>query len=461
MILSPFAAFAIATIAMLLPLAWYVRKNPSPNRGFGIDFSNPLYIFSLLYFLSFPFCFYVLQVSGMGRFADYPYSYLNDIFVVFLATVVFLIFFYGFMASSSSSFIGNIFLRDTTARINTLFDSKILLLTLAVVTLLKIVAYVFYLRFSSGLPTGQLSFFYGKGYIVFLFSFFIWFCIVLLIARLFLEPQKKLFIVYAITIICVNMLIFNFLDGSRRYFVMPIMLFLLLLYIKGHINNRHIVFGGLGIITILIILRFNQGIVYETLFNKTSREFSIYEVGRILYVFVSSFDSFWHSSNAIFKYPLEEHPLGIVGFQSLADIFASYIPRALWPSKPDIYGDMLFQNLIYPELYAQSGFNCGRFPLGFVGYAALSFGIVGLILFPLLTGAFYGFLNKFKLTSTLSLALFLWFFGEAFNIIRSGFILGLLQQLVGIALSIAILYAVFICLKACNVVYKTVFAKNG
>jgi hypothetical protein len=67
------------------------------------------------------------------------------------------------------------------------------------------------------------------------------------------------------------------------------------------------------------------------------------------------------------------------------DLFYTWLPRALFPSKPERYGTVLVQDLLAPELMANEG---ATFPPGIFIEAFTNFGYVGLVVVPILIGIF-------------------------------------------------------------------------
>jgi hypothetical protein len=65
------------------------------------------------------------------------------------------------------------------------------------------------------------------------------------------------------------------------------------------------------------------------------------------------------------------------------DVVYTWLPRALFPWKPERYGTVLVQDLVAPELMAHEG---ATFPPGILVEAFCNFGYPGLFLLPLLIG---------------------------------------------------------------------------
>ncbi len=73
------------------------------------------------------------------------------------------------------------------------------------------------------------------------------------------------------------------------------------------------------------------------------------------------------------------------GTSFFQDVAYSWIPRALYPAKPERYGIVVVQDRLAPELLANVG---ATFPPGFLVEAFANFGYIGLFSVPLLIGVF-------------------------------------------------------------------------
>ncbi|HSS97438.1 MAG TPA: O-antigen polymerase [Terriglobales bacterium] len=73
------------------------------------------------------------------------------------------------------------------------------------------------------------------------------------------------------------------------------------------------------------------------------------------------------------------------GSTYLQDVFYSWLPRSLFPSKPTRYGIVVVQDQLAPELQDNEG---ATFPPGILVEAYSNFGYIGLFLIPLLIGIF-------------------------------------------------------------------------
>lgn len=70
-----------------------------------------------------------------------------------------------------------------------------------------------------------------------------------------------------------------------------------------------------------------------------------------------------------------------LGLSFLQDAILTYVPRALWPGKPEIFGFLLLQNDLMPSLY-QIARLTATYPVGFMAEAYMNFGLAGFVLAP-------------------------------------------------------------------------------
>ncbi len=77
------------------------------------------------------------------------------------------------------------------------------------------------------------------------------------------------------------------------------------------------------------------------------------------------------------------------GSSFLQDAILTYVPRALWPGKPEVYGFVMLQNDLMPSLYQFAGLTA-TFPVGFLAEAYMNFGVAGFVIGPM----FYGLLLR-------------------------------------------------------------------
>ena len=97
---------------------------------------------------------------------------------------------------------------------------------------------------------------------------------------------------------------------------------------------------------------------------------------------ISAWDSFEFTVLAQNQLRTRDLRWGSTYFQ---DVMYSWLPRVLFPSKPERYGIVLIQDDLAPELEANVG---ATFPPGMLVEAFANFGYVGLFIIPLLIGIF-------------------------------------------------------------------------
>jgi|SaaInl8_200m_RNA_FD_contig_81_737479_length_6981_multi_3_in_0_out_0_2 oligosaccharide repeat unit polymerase len=115
------------------------------------------------------------------------------------------------------------------------------------------------------------------------------------------------------------------------------------------------------------------------------------------------------------------------------------IPRAIWPGKPELYGNLSIQQQYIPELFfGQNGMTVSP---SFVGAMLIDGGIIGIILTSSLVGGIFLFLYKKFLNSnnTLYLFIYLYLFLSVISYLRIG--IGIFSSLY-VAVVIFIIYII-------------------
>ena len=137
-------------------------------------------------------------------------------------------------------------------------------------------------------------------------------------------------------------------------------------------------------------------------------------VGQVLrYSFASIFQNQWITPNDTLDFVLVSIGSTFEGVEHLANYFEiatadklilgvdqgiswlfnsglSLMPRALWESKPYLYGSVSQQAFLYHEMY-QTGYGQTTLPPGFIVDAIFGFGFIGIFLF----GFFYAYLFRY------------------------------------------------------------------
>lgn len=95
-----------------------------------------------------------------------------------------------------------------------------------------------------------------------------------------------------------------------------------------------------------------------------------------------TFDSFEFLSSALERLS----PVGSLGGQSIIeDVAFTYLPRAVFPEKPDVFGVVRLQGLVAPAL-ADYSVKRATFPPGFLVEAYANLGVVGLAIMAMVYG---------------------------------------------------------------------------
>lgn len=75
----------------------------------------------------------------------------------------------------------------------------------------------------------------------------------------------------------------------------------------------------------------------------------------------------------------------LFGRSYLEDVVLTFVPRALFPSKPEIFGTVLLQNLLIPSRFEIAGLSA-TYPVGFFAEAYMNFGPIGFLAVPFAFG---------------------------------------------------------------------------
>jgi oligosaccharide repeat unit polymerase len=73
------------------------------------------------------------------------------------------------------------------------------------------------------------------------------------------------------------------------------------------------------------------------------------------------------------------------GLTPLEDIVLTYLPRSIFPFKPEVFGALRAQNDVFPHLYEYAGLTA-TYPIGFFGESYINFGPIGAFIFPFFFG---------------------------------------------------------------------------
>lgn len=132
---------------------------------------------------------------------------------------------------------------------------------------------------------------------------------------------------------------------------------------------------------VLVLLSGALGLLLSNAF-RLDGDTSITEFLRSSFVrFTGTFDQF----ESLFAY-IQKSEHFYFGWSFVEDLFWTYVPRAVFPFKPELFGAVRLENAIYPDLYRYAGVSA-TYPVGFFGEAYGNLQVAGLIIFPFLFGA--------------------------------------------------------------------------
>ncbi len=106
------------------------------------------------------------------------------------------------------------------------------------------------------------------------------------------------------------------------------------------------------------------------------------------------------------------------GLTFFEDIFTTYIPRGIWPGKPQFYGGYRLQETILPGIGSSSQ-NSAYYPAGLLGEGYLNFGMLGAVLIPGLAGYFTARIDAWAVTDGPRRLLYCFFAGQMLTLLRS------------------------------------------
>lgn len=205
--------------------------------------------------------------------------------------------------------------------------------------------------------------------------------LVVLTARTKREKFRSI-LIYILIIIVSMSLVF-----ARRYVIYP--LFSVVFYKLSQQKSRKKIFlitsvFALSIVVLMLMMGYfrTYGINNFTLISIIN----YFENGNILEIIISNTDfaaSYYFLSRQVEYGDIFVGPLGYF------KIFFAFIPRSLWPNKPN-YTSIEILSIIEPDK-VQEGFSAAT---GYIGEALAALGIGGVVLVSLVWGVFCGYMDK-------------------------------------------------------------------
>ena len=163
--------------------------------------------------------------------------------------------------------------------------------------------------------------------------------------------------------------------------------------------------------------------------------------GGLLKALFDSFEGIEHVAAMIQKAAWQQLVFGIDhGLSWLYNVGLSLIPRAIWASKPVIYGNNAQQYFLYPEWF-RDGLMIVAMPPSFVVDFVFGFGILGAVILAVMLGRVLRISENYLTNPTANLvqrALALFLFINMFNIVRSG--TSIVQSLILYGIVVLIIY---------------------
>jgi hypothetical protein len=365
-VLSPFSV-ALTAISVLLVLPVLLRI----GAGRSIEPLELLWPFLVCYAITFALK-PILDRSGFTTYAWYRFDEGLAAAAVTTATASLLLIYCGYCSGAYRAalpFLPGAARDPSAARVRTAAVALACVGMLAVASIMRLTGATLNVEdiLSGSYRTRVLAASYGRGYITVL-------CTLASFApalQLFVALRTKrtgdwiIFIAVTSAVLAIVTVLY-----SRQLLLQTIVMLLVILSFKtSWLGLKSLVAAGIGILIL-------GGFLGLRLRQDTSTPLQAFAfLGH-------TFDSFEFLSVALDRLPPEGH-LG--GVSVAEDVVYTYLPRRLFPDKPNVFGIVRVQNLIAPNL---SAFSTARatFPPGFLVEGYANFGVIGLLLMGLMYG---------------------------------------------------------------------------
>lgn len=219
-----------------------------------------------------------------------------------------------------------------------------------------------------GIRSAYLSAMEGRGYI---FLFDLCACFFALMGLAVLGQSDRL-PVWGLSITIIAFLLVNAVVTNRNFVTLIVFASLLAYVLRRRRLGRP---AGSSLIVILLL-----GVGSIGIWLGVIRADKQWDLAGVMSLFVATFDM-----SEMLQLAIQRVSTFDLGWAWFEDIAYTYFPRALWHSKPAVYGATYLQSSIVPEL-AKEGAQTSTFPLGLYGEAYLAFSVLGILLAPLFVG---------------------------------------------------------------------------
>lgn len=198
--------------------------------------------------------------------------------------------------------------------------------------------------------------------------------------------------------------------GSRQ--VLLSLLMIVILFYHYNVRNIQVLYqiiilisvvttgGILGLILVSFAFETNYSIFSNILWLSFVR-------------FTQSFDQFEMLSSCLYR--CDNFYFGLTPIE---DVVLTYMPRSLFPFKPEIYGTLRAQNDVLPGLFDYAGLNA-TYPIGFLGEGYINYGPVGVFIFPFLFGLLLRLIYEKSKSQKGYMAVLIYLMANLIGIIRS------------------------------------------
>lgn len=442
---------------------WHIARTTGENKPLFHTLTNPLIYFQMIMFMAFPLRGQMLDwkliyTQSGATFPDTQILMIASLLALALEVIVII----GFLSLKSNSILQAAANEQRTENQLGLFFKRLLWINLAFIVTIS--AFYFWTMFKTGkfewmFGTEQFEARKGNGalYLPTVFIYTYVFCLAAAAIVAWKRVPHKKFLGIPLTFIFVTMpaqLLALVILMSRRDIAVVMALLVMIGAIFAYQKQKRIlacvmvfiVMSGTFIASPL--LDYARNVIAPTLVGSYSKieatagkelvsiAMPTIEMRSVDFldeimakhrVFIVSLSSSFEGVDHAARYLETRTPKQFLtgsdyGKSWLYSVALSYVPRAIWKSKPLIYGNDETQFSLYPQFKA-FGYTAPRTPLSFVVDFQYGFGIIGAIILCFLLGRlFAATYQQWRFNPTpISIAIFLYVFLNMFAIIRGGF----------------------------------------
>ena len=404
--------FVISSLSLLcLPFITALQRKQ-------LDIFAPIWFFTILYTLGYGYKA-TLIIFNPEDFITFPTYFPNDLefitYAFFLSFLGLIAFYLGYLSQFYRLVIKYLpHLGTTTIHEKRLCFASLFGISIGILAFLALIQSISTeidwknvpsILFNAVIRQAIMSQLIGHGFLFFPLTLVPFFALVYIYYILQKDIRTSIDYIIALLIIAIVILAVGVLGG--RMLLMSLLIGVATLY---HYRVRRIrILIGLALMLIAGLLAGILGVMLTSPYD-TYPGISFYKMSRSL---SATFEFFDELVTAIV------HVKGFFGGVTILEDFVyTYLPRALFPGKPLIYGQVKLQEAILPGLYAESGFS-NTMTMGILAEGYANFGVPGVLLLPALLGIFLrGLYEKARKERGLYLVIYAFSFGSMLNTLR-------------------------------------------